>query len=102
MDINMITMGGHEATRQIVALKKKFLKKDNSINTVQILGCTAYTSKNARELGLASGMQGFMHKPILRKRFAQSISELGLIDQEAINALSPIQDKAGSTNETKN
>lgn len=51
---------------------------------------------------MASGMQGFMHKPILKKRFAQSLFELGLLDQEAISALSPIQDKAGSSNETKN
>jgi CheY-like chemotaxis protein len=93
MDINMITMDGHEATRQIVALKEDLFLKNNSINTVKILGCTAYTCVNAREQGLASGMQGFMHKPILRKNCVQSLIELGILGQEAMDAHLPVPER---------
>jgi CheY-like chemotaxis protein len=96
MDINMITMGGHEATRKILGLRQKiFLLGDGGVNGVKILGCTAYSCNNDREVGLEAGMQGFMHKPILRKNFVQSLGELGLLGGEAGDAPRPVPGKGG-------
>lgn len=96
MDINMITMGGYEATRQILGLKQKnFFLGDGRVNGVKILGCTAYSCNNDREVGLEAGMQGFMHKPILRKNFLQSLGELGLLGGEAEDAIRPVSGMGG-------
>lgn len=66
MDIQMPVMDGHEATRKLRSLSYK----------KPIIALTAHAMKGDRERFLASGMDGYITKPIQKREFWAAISSL--------------------------
>jgi signal transduction histidine kinase/CheY-like chemotaxis protein/HPt (histidine-containing phosphotransfer) domain-containing protein len=69
MDVQMPKMGGLEATALIRAREKQTGKH------LPIIAMTAYAMKGDRERCLASGMDGYMSKPILAAELFRAIDE---------------------------
>jgi len=65
-DINMPRMDGHALTRQL---------RDEG-NTVPVIGASANATAEERERYLASGMQGYLSKPIDIARLRKAITAL--------------------------
>ena len=68
MDIQMPTMDGLEATRQI--------RLDPNLNSIPIIALTALAMEGDRERCLAAGMNGYISKPLKLKQLARQIAEL--------------------------
>ncbi len=64
MDIQMPEMDGFEATKRIREMERNELKR------IPILAMTAYAMKEDKERCFASGMDGYMSKPIKTKELA--------------------------------
>jgi CheY-like chemotaxis protein len=73
MDIQMPEMGGIEATQLIRDLEKK-----NGLPPTPIIAVTANALKGDRELYLASGMDGYVSKPISLEALKSEIQRLKL------------------------
>ena len=67
----MPEMGGIEATQLIRDLEKK-----NSLSPTPIIAVTANALKGDRELYLASGMDGYVSKPISLEALTSEIQRL--------------------------
>ena len=65
MDINMPEIDGLEATRQIKLIKKE----------VPIIAITAYAMSGDEERILAAGCDGYLSKPISKKKFLEKMAE---------------------------
>lgn len=70
MDAQMPVMDGYTATKKIRALAKPDAK------TIPIYACTANTAKEDREKALATGMNGFIAKPIDIKKLLAILKKL--------------------------
>jgi CheY-like chemotaxis protein len=71
MDIQMPEMGGIEATQLIRDLEKK-----NGLPPTPIIAVTANALKGDRELYLASGLDGYVSKPISLEALKSEIQRL--------------------------
>ncbi len=71
MDIQMPEMGGIEATQMIRAIEKK-----GGCSPTPIIAVTANALKGDRELYLASGMDGYVSKPISTEALTTEIQRL--------------------------
>lgn len=69
MDLQMPVMDGYEATRQIRALNRPDAK------TISIWACTANTVQEGQKSAQASGMNGFISKPIDVKLLLSKLEE---------------------------
>lgn len=69
MDLQMPVMDGYEATRQIRAMQRPDAK------TVSIWACTANTVQEGQKSAQASGMNGFISKPIDVKLLLSKLEE---------------------------
>lgn len=69
MDIAMPKMNGHEATRLIRTIEEK----NSEHPSTPILALTAYTMPEDRQACQASGMNGFLSKPVKRTNLIDSI-----------------------------
>ncbi len=65
MDVHMPIISGYEASKEIRKIKK--------YNNTPILAFTADMSKEANEKALASGMQGYISKPIIIESFYKKL-----------------------------
>ena len=79
MDIKMPEIDGLEATRQIKLIN----------NEVPIIAITAYAMSGDEEKILAAGCDGYLSKPISKKKFLGKISEF--IKISASSCITPIQ-----------
>jgi len=70
MDIQMPVMDGYEATREIRKLNRK------DAGNVPIVAMTADAFKDAKEESTASGMTGFITKPLIIKEICDILDEL--------------------------
>jgi CheY-like chemotaxis protein len=70
MDVQMPGMGGYETTTRIRATEKATGKH------LPIIAMTAYAMKGDRERCLASGMDGYVSKPILAAELFRAIDEV--------------------------
>jgi signal transduction histidine kinase/CheY-like chemotaxis protein len=70
MDIEMPIMGGLEATRKIREIEKKTRK-----NNVHIFGISANSQKEQIELGIKSGMDGYLTKPYKKNELYELIEK---------------------------
>jgi PAS domain S-box-containing protein len=76
MDVQMPEMGGYEATAHIRGQEKQ------TGSHMPIIAMTAYAMKGDRERCLASGMDGYVSKPILAEELFRAIDEaVGVWDQ---------------------
>mgnify|MGYP000861729448 FL=1 len=68
MDCNMPIMDGYEATRFITEkIKQRVWKK------MMIVGCTAYVGKEKLDKCLESGMDSYIHKPIIKDNIRELV-----------------------------
>ncbi|MBF0227123.1 MAG: response regulator [Desulfobacterales bacterium] len=67
MDIQMPEMDGYQATRAI--------REDDSFDNLPIIAMTAHAMKGDAERCLASGMNGYVTKPISQKKLFQTLFE---------------------------
>jgi len=72
MDIQMPGMNGYEATRAIRALDR------SDAGSVPIVAMTADAFKEAMEESEASGMNGFITKPLIMDQICETLDKLGL------------------------
>jgi len=69
MDIQMPEMDGFEATRQIRT------EEQQSGQHIPVIAMTAHAMKGDRERCLASGMDGYVSKPIRRRELLEALAE---------------------------
>ncbi len=82
MDVQMPEMGGFETTGRIREQEK------NSDRRLPIIAMTAHAMKGDRERCLASGMDGYVSKPILAADLFQVIDEtMGAWERDRFNAI---------------
>jgi CheY-like chemotaxis protein len=91
MDINMPKLGGFEATQQILGRNKKKMEESGIAQGILVLGCTAYTDNNTKVEGKKIGMGHVMCKPYKRRNFVEAFVEIGLLDEEVMEMLTPIK-----------
>ena len=90
MDFNMPRLGGMEATQQIVERNKKKMEESGITQQILVLGCTAYTDNNTKVEGKAIGMGHVMCKPYKRRHFVEAFVQIGLLEPEVMEMLTPI------------
>jgi CheY-like chemotaxis protein len=80
MDHNMPKMNGHDATKIIKNLSKKKMLMNSWKRPVQILGYSAYDSKEAIDDGFRAGMDFYLHKPYSRSKLFEAMVKLDLLE----------------------
>jgi CheY-like chemotaxis protein len=79
MDVQMPVMTGLEATEAIREMER------GSGRRIPIIAMTAHAMKGDRELCLASGMDGYISKPIQPKDLLKAIEKFGLRPQLTVS-----------------
>ncbi|HET8707464.1 MAG TPA: response regulator, partial [Pseudomonadales bacterium] len=70
MDCEMPNLDGYGATKRICALRK------NSPTPTRIYGLSAHALAEYRDKGMASGMDGFLTKPVKLKELEKLLQEV--------------------------
>jgi CheY-like chemotaxis protein len=80
MDHNMPKMNGHDATVIIKKLSKEKMLKNSWKRPVQILGYSAYDSKETIDEGFRAGMDYYLQKPYSKSRLFEAMVKLELLE----------------------
>lgn len=80
MDHNMPKMNGHDATEIIKKLSKEKMVKYSWKRPVQILGYSAYDSKESIDDGFRAGMDFYLQKPYSKSRLFEAMVRLDLLE----------------------
>ncbi|HIJ79713.1 MAG: ATP-binding protein [Desulfobulbaceae bacterium] len=81
MDIQMPNMDGMTATRKVreieadPQLRRQYQSLNSSQDPLPVLGLTAHVRKEDEEACYAAGMNGFLTKPIIKKKLAEILAE---------------------------